>query len=165
MKKCFKQHLSALLASVTMGVSVFGNILFSTPITAAAVTTTTATTAGQQTSTVTYESDSTFSVTIPKAVIINSDKTGKYTISVKGDLLANQKLTVTPDSTVTMSIIESQKTTNGKSDVTATVSQQKTSWAYNECSSTASSTTGTITATGLSAGSWTGALNFTIACK
>lgn len=55
-----------------------------------------------------------------------------------------------------------------KSDVTATITQQKTDFTMSDLkanSGEGTSTTGTVSATDLTAGSWTGTLNFDISLK
>lgn len=118
-------------------------------------TTTTINTAGTQNATVTYEKASSFSITIPKSIKL-TDKTADYTVSITGDIYGNEIITVSPDSTFNMTNKE------GKKAVTASISQAKTSWESTELSSTAATTTGTITADGMTAGTWEGTFNFNI---
>lgn len=56
------------------------------------------------------------------------------------------------------------KDAKGKSDVTATITQTKTEFNSTEVNQAdGASTTGTVSAPDLTAGSWAGALNFAIA--
>ena len=97
-----------------------------------------------------------FEVVIPKTVILDGEsKTGAYTVDVNGDIAGDQAVTVTPDTSFAMK-------QEGKDDVTATVTQDKTSWAYNEMDTDA---TGEISAQDLTAGSWNGTFNFAIALE
>ena len=105
-----------------------------------------------------YSLASTFTVSIPKTITLDTDhKTSTYTVKVKGDIYGNQKVTVIP--TATFSLNDA----NGKRAVDATVKQDKKEFSVSEIAGDGISTTGTITANGLSAGEWSGALNFTIA--
>lgn len=118
----------------------------------------TTTEAGTRQTTVTYTQDSTFTVTIPKTITLDTSKEAAYDVKVQGDIKGNEKITITPDSTVAM------KDAKGKSDVTATITQTTTEFnaeAVNQADG--ASTTGTVSAPDLTAGSWTGALNFVIA--
>ena len=101
---------------------------------------------------------STFSVKIPKKVILSGEtKVGDYTVSVKGDIGGNEKITVAPTSG---SIAMTQA---GKADVTATVTQTKTEWGFAEVEpDNYNSTTGSISAGGATAGTWTGLVTFSI---
>ena len=142
------KKLLSLLLTMTL-------LLSSSTIAFAADNTTTVTTAGTQSVTVTATIGSAFTVTIPKTIAINAGtKTATYTISVSGDIAGDETLAVTPAASFVMQ-------QNGKADVTATVTQVKKSWSYSDITSTPS-TTGTISATGLSGGAWEGSLNFTI---
>lgn len=82
--------------------------------------------AGTGHSTVTYTQESTFTVTIPKNIALQSDKQASYEVSVTGDIQGNQKVEVTPATSFTLS------DSHGKNDVTASVSQKKTLFASDE---------------------------------
>ena len=96
---------------------------------------------------------STFSVTIPKT-ISGTGKSGtlSYEVTVTGDFAGSEQVSVTPDASFTLS-------QEHKSDVTATVSQDKTVWLIDEL---ATKGAGTITYTDLPSGTWTGSFNFNI---
>ena len=102
-----------------------------------------------------YSQTSTFSVTVQKTITLGADKTSSYTVDVSGDIASNENVTVTPDATVTMKDVNSIK-----ADVTGAITQDKTSWIYSEMDTDA---TGSISATGLTAGTWNGTFNFAIA--
>ena len=102
-----------------------------------------------------YSQTSTFSVTVPKTITLGADKTSSYTVDVNGDIASNETVTVTPDATVTMEDIN-----DIKADVTGTITQDKTSWIYSEMDDNA---TGSVSAQGLTAGTWNGTFNFAIA--
>jgi hypothetical protein len=122
----------------------------------------------------------TFEVSIPKKVVLSgADKNGSYTVTVKGDIGDSHFVTVTPAGTVTLS-------QTGKTDVTAAITQEtkkflpadttataSTGEAKMDLSSASSLTeyTGNIYADGtnnsgtVSAGTWTGNFNFSIALE
>lgn len=128
-------------------------------------------TAGPQECTVEAEVASSFSVTIPKKITLDgSTKSGTYTVGCTGDFAGNEFVSVTPDASFNM-------TQDSKADVTATVTQAKTSFRapgyqgaltdtevkMNAADSDPATTEGNIAADGLSAGKWSGKFNFTIA--
>lgn len=124
--------------------------------------TTAISTSGSGTTTVTYVQESTFTVQIPKSVVLTktteNSKTvykNSYTVSLSSnanDLVKTDSVTVTPTATVTM--IDS----HGKANVTANVTQAKTSFTYESHDNL----TGTVQTDGLTAGNWTGSLQFAI---
>lgn len=101
---------------------------------------------------------SSFTVKIPKKVILTgtANGSGAYTVEVSGDIAGDEVITVAPDASVAMK-------QTGKDDVTATIAQTKTTWTVaDEELATGVRTTGTITASGLTAGQWKGSFNFDI---
>ena len=117
----------------------------------------TTTETGTQNSVVKYDQASAFTVTIPKAITIPSAKTATYDIKVKGDIKKSEKITVTPDATVSMT------DTNGKDAVDITITQTVKEFAADDVNATEGiSTTGSIDGSNLTAGSWSGTLNFAI---
>ena len=117
----------------------------------ASVTTVDVTQAGTQTATVTYTQDSAFTVTIPKSITLSSAKTATY------DIKKSEKITVTPDATVSMT------DANGKDAVDVTITQAEKEFAADNVNATeGSSTTGSVDGSNLTAGSWSGTLNFAI---
>lgn len=112
---------------------------------------------------VTYTQDSTFSVTIPKTVELDSSKTQDYNVTVVGDIASNEKITVVPDASFLM---EDQSGASVlKDDVTATVTQAKQEFVYSEISGEGMTTGGNIDAKDLTAGSWKGKFNFAISLE
>ena len=110
-----------------------------------------------QAATIAYNQASRFTVSIPKAITLDSDKAAIYTIGVTGDINGNEGVYVTPDSEVVLS------DANGKPSVTGTVSQEKTLFLSDEFTSENQATgNGKVCAAGLTAGDWTGTLNFAI---
>lgn len=116
---------------------------------------------GIKSATINYFQDSSFTVTVPKSIVLDSSKTATYNINVKGDINGNETIIVQPDTSIVMS------DANGKPDVLATVTQEKTDFTTSDVmanSGEGTSTTGNISAD-LTAGNWTGILNFTISVK
>lgn len=147
-----KKFLTAALTTLAMTASMPG-VVFAEEAQTQEIT------AGSSTSvTVTYEQASTFSVTIPKTITLESNKTASYDVAVKGDIAGNEKVNVSPSATVTLN------DANGKDAVTGTVTQTKTDFSYTEitASDAGATTKGSISAEGLSAGDWSGAFDFTI---
>lgn len=121
---------------------------------------------------------STFSVVIPKTIILNGAKgaanTGAYVVTAKGNLGGTERVTVAPDATFKMSQA-------GKADIDATVAQVKTNFVVDERTFESFATgmtedntsrgvdleagataDGLVTVADLSAGSWAGQFNFAI---
>ena len=109
--------------------------------------------------TVTYTQESSFTVSIPKKIELDgTTKSAEYTVKVKGDISNNEKVTVAPNSTFNLS------DSHGKADVEATVTQTTQDFMPSGINSeNGAETTGEISATALTAGDWTGQLNFDIA--
>lgn len=113
---------------------------------------------------VTYTQSSTFTVTIPKTIALDgSTKTADYDVNVKGDISSDKQVKVAPDTTFKM--VDQSKAAKKKTDVDASVTQAETTWSSTEVNVTTTGTTktGNISATGLSSGSWKGTFNFSIA--
>lgn len=144
-----------ILASV---MALVLTVAFATLPVSAANTSDTYTAPGEYSTTVTINGgSSTYSVTIPKTMS-GTGKSGQisYDVSITADIAGNEVVNVNPDSTVTLS-------QSGKENVTATIAQTKTSFSYDDFSTKSTQqTTGTITYTGLSVGTWTGTFNFDI---
>jgi hypothetical protein len=120
-------------------------------------TTQEATTTGTQGTTITYEQDSAFTVTIPKTIILGQNKSATYDVKVKGDISGNETVTVTPDATLQLT------DSNGKAAVTGTITQDVTEFAAAEVNlPDGGSTTGNIVANELTSGDWSGNFEFAI---
>ena len=107
---------------------------------------------------------SSFSVTIPKNVVLGgaagNENSVSYTVTVKGDLAGYGTVTVDPEDSFAFSQTD-------KDDITATVEQTKTTFSIGQDGTidnfvTGVTTDGTIKATGLTAGKWTGSFQFAI---
>ena len=86
----------------------------------------TTTESGTQNSVVKYDQASAFTVTIPKSIALNSSKSAEYTVKVKGDIIGNEIITVTPDSSIILN------DANGKNSVTGSINQEKTEFSSEE---------------------------------
>lgn len=126
----------------------------STPALAETITTT-----GTKTASVDYSRDSSFTVTIPKNIEIDKkSKIGTYEILVSGDIKANETLSVSPNSKVSMTDTTSQN------NVDVDVTQTKSSFNYSDVANN-SITTGQIDGSNLTSGIWEGTLNFSISLQ
>ena len=148
-----KRLFAGLLASMMVFSTACSNVSY-----AAESNDTTQTTSqtGTQSATLSYDQDSSFTVTIPKTIALGSAKSATYNVNVKGDINANDVITVIPDSSIVM------KDSKGKSDVSATITQEKTEFLQTEIVDDGNDTTGNISASKLTAGDWSGTLNFAI---
>ena len=149
----FKKITSWLLASILMMASAF------TCMPLAEDTSQTTSQTGTQSATLSYDQDSSFTVTIPKTIALGSAKSATYSVNVKGDINGNDVITVIPDNSIVM------KDSKGKSDVSATISQEKNKFTQPEIINNGNTTTGNVAAPDLTAGDWTGTLNFAINLK
>ena len=118
----------------------------------------TTTETGTQNSVVKYDQASAFTVTIPKSIALSSSKSAEYTVKVHGDVIGNEIITVTPDTSVILS------DANGKDPVTGDISQEKTEFSSTEVNarSGGGTATGSILANNLTSGDWSGNFKFVI---
>lgn len=104
-----------------------------------------------------YDQASSFTVTIPKSIVLDSNKTATYNVKVKGDVLGNEIITVVPDATVTLN------DANGKDPVTGNIAQEKTEFSSTEVNQIdGTKTNGNIAANDLTSGDWSGNFEFAI---
>ena len=108
---------------------------------------------------------STFTVTIPKKITLSGEtKAGTYNVTCNGDIAGTEFISVAPAASFDM-------TQKGKADVTATVTQETTKFRADNYTTEliageakmATGATGSITADGITSGSWNGTFNFAIA--
>jgi hypothetical protein len=128
---------------------------------------------------------STFSVTIPKTIVlngkVNEDNQATYKVTVSGNIASNETINVVPSGSgtdasnnPTFAMKDSAKV---KSDLTATIKQTVTKFVDKQVTTSASDTAkleaqtsgddkttieGTVTIANLTSGSWTGNFNFAI---
>ena len=108
---------------------------------------------------------STFSVVIPKTIVLNgtgeTSNKGVYSVSVKGNIAGDDVISVVPTASFEMS-------QSGKKNIPATVTQPKTTFQINDGLvteanvQTGNTVTGEVQVTKLTSGSWNGNFNFTI---
>ena len=105
--------------------------------------------------------DSNVVVGVPTEIIVSGTPTetgkyiGEYSVIAEGDLAGNKTIRIEPEGNVVLKQA-------GKSDVTATISQEKTSFTYNDIITDANTSTGEVVAEGLTAGSWKGEFVFNV---
>lgn len=109
-----------------------------------------------QESEVIYEQESDFTVTIPKKIILGSDKSAEYAVMVRGSVGAGESVSVIPESEFTMN-----ETGSRKSSVKGVATQDDTVWNYEQIEA-GDAKNGNVTASGLTAGEWSGSLRFNI---
>lgn len=159
-KKVIKTMSSVLCASMLMG-SV-------TPVFAA--TTDTQTTSNETDSKpveVTYDKSASYFVTIPKTIVLDSNKESTYSVKVEGDIPSDKNVYVAPVDAISQTneidfYMHDQGTKNTKADVVATVTHNKDTWDFEDASSGYEETNNSISALGLSSGEWNGTFNFNI---
>ena len=159
-KKVIKTMSSVLCASMLMG-SV-------TPVFAA--TTDTQTTSKETDSKsveVTYDKSASYFVTIPKTIVLDSNKESTYSVKVEGDIPSDKNVYVAPVDAISQTneidfYMKDQSTKNIKADVVATVTHNKDTWDFEDASSGYEETNNSVSALGLSSGEWNGTFNFNI---
>lgn len=111
---------------------------------------------GTSETTVYADIDTEYTVTLPKvAKLDKATKDSDYTVKVQGDIAGTDSIIVEPETSFAMH-------TNGKDDITATVSQTKTKFEASEITGDGATEAGKIAAPGLTAGSWNGSFNFNV---
>jgi hypothetical protein len=124
---------------------------------------------------VTYQQASTYTVTIPKSVTLESSKQATYDIKVTGDISSDKKVTVTPiddDASkdgINFKMSDTSVSSSKKDDVWVDVTQDSTTWTsseIDEAGETGVTKSGTIDGSDvLTSGSWSGSLTFKIALE
>ena len=105
------------------------------------------------------ELGSDFKVTIPKKITLNgATKKGAYTVTCTGDIAGTEYVKVVPDETVVLSSVN-------LNNVTASITQDKTEWIYNEILENGVIGKGSIDASGITAGAWNGTFNFNVSLE
>ena len=95
-----------------------------------------------------------YKVTIPKVMVLKGakDTSIEYNVTVEGDIAGQEVINVVPDETVILNSVN-------KNSVIGNITQSKVKWAYADLGTT---TKGNLSVEGLSAGKWSGSMNFTI---
>jgi len=116
---------------------------------------------------VTYTQASSYNVTIPKTILLDKTKQGKYSVKVTGDIDANQRVYVAPVDGITETesvdfYMKDQASNNRKEDVVASVTQNKYYWNSEDASDSYEETNNIVSAPNLTAGTWKGSLQMEI---
>lgn len=111
-----------------------------------------------------YTKASTFTVTIPKTIVLGTNKTSDYNVNVKGDIASDKQVKVAPDASFNMK--DQAAVGEKKADVEATVTQAITVWSSADvCKTDGTDKAGNVSAQGLTSGSWAGTFEFNIALE
>lgn len=108
---------------------------------------------------VTYQHSSSYAVTIPKTIALDSKKQAAYSVKVTGDIDANQRVYVAPVDGIADSenLDFYMKDLSGrKADVAATVTHSKTYWSSENVANAYEETQNCVSAPDLTAGTWEG---------
>ena len=110
---------------------------------------------------VTFVQSSSYLVTIPKVITLDSNKESTYSVKVEGDISSENKVSVRPTSTV---VAMKDQTTRGtpKADVEAIITHTKDTWNFQDAANGVESVDNHIEGSNLSAGNWKGTFNFEI---
>jgi hypothetical protein len=104
-----------------------------------------------------YNQGSNFEIKVPKLINLGSDKLTNYNVSISGDISSNETIHIVPENNFLMKDISGGS--NPKADVKATVTQDKTEWNFEDITTIGK---GTVSAPGLTAGTWSGKFYFNI---
>ena len=108
---------------------------------------------------VTYQQSSSYAVTIPKTIALDSKKQAAYSVKVSGDIDASQRVYVAPVDGIADSenLDFYMKDLSGrKADVAATVTHSKTYWSSENVANAYEETQNCVSAPDLTAGTWEG---------
>lgn len=108
---------------------------------------------------VTYQQSSSYTVTIPKAITLGTNKQAVYSVKVAGNIDANQRVYVAPVDGIAggENLDFYMKDLSGKKeDVVATVTQNKTYWSSENVANAYEETNNSVSAPDLTAGTWEG---------
>lgn len=113
---------------------------------------------------VSFEQDSTFTVTLPENITgVSGATSADFTYSVKGDIASDENVTIALEDadaeTEGAQVVLKDVLNNEKN---ATVAIDKGSFAYNEITGEGMTSNGSATFEGLTAGSWSGTAKFVI---
>lgn len=87
-----------------------------------------------------YEQSSTFSVLIPKTIVLDASKSANYPLNVIGDVAADKQVAIRPVDTVNnveginFYMVDQAVSANKKADIVATITQNDTVWLSEEMS-------------------------------
>lgn len=114
-----------------------------------------------------YDADASYSVIIPKTIVLGENKTSEYKVKVAGSILSNQRIYVLPIDSINETsevdfYMKDQSVKNPKDDVAAIVTQKKCCWEYEDVLTGYEETNNNVSAMKLSAGTWRGVFEFAI---
>lgn len=108
---------------------------------------------------VTYQQSSSYTVTIPKTIALDSKKQAAYSVKVSGEIGSDQRVYVAPVDKITDSEnldFYMSDLSGKKENVVATVTQSKTYWSSEDVANSYEETNNSVSAPDLSAGTWEG---------
>lgn len=117
---------------------------------------------GAQTNVYLTVADSDLIASLPTTVILsgtpndNGEYKGDYSVEVQGDMSGDKTITIEPETENNINLHQ-----KGKNDMQASISQEQTEFTTDDFANK-TQTTGTVTAVGLTAGSWNSEFNFNI---
>ncbi len=114
-----------------------------------------------------YEQASSYSVIIPKTIVLDRNKQANYSITVTGEIKQNERVHVVPVDAITETenvdfYMKEQASDSKKADVVATVTQNKFYWNSEEAANSHEEKNNFISASNLTAGTWKGIFHVTI---
>lgn len=116
---------------------------------------------------VTYQQSSSYNVTIPKTITLDTTKQAVYSVKVTGDIDANERVHVVPVDGISNTegvdfYMKDQTPDSKKADVVATVSQSKLYWNSAEVAEGYEAANNSVSAPDLTAGNWKGTFQVAI---
>lgn len=116
---------------------------------------------------VTYQQSSSYNVTIPKTITLDTTKKAVYSVKVTGDIDANERVHVVPVDGISNTegvdfYMKDQTPDSKKADVVATVSQSKLYWNSAEVAEGYEAANNSVSAPDLTAGNWKGTFQVAI---
>lgn len=108
---------------------------------------------------VTYQQSSSYAVTIPKTIALDTKKQAVYSVKVSGDIDTNQRVYVAPVDGIADSEnldFYMSDLSGKKENVVATVTQNKTYWSSADVTNSYEETNNSVSALNLTAGTWEG---------
>lgn len=110
---------------------------------------------------VTYKQSSSYYVTIPKTIVLDTNKQAAYSVKVTGDIDANKRVYVAPVDGIPETekidfYMKDQTADSKKADVEATVTHNKFYWSSGEVANGYEEADNSVSASELTAGTWKG---------
>lgn len=117
-----------------------------------------------------YQHSASYFVTIPKTIVLGSDKQSAYSVKVEGDIPSDKEVYVSPIDGIADTedfdfYMHDRNTDAPKDDVIATVTQKKFYWNFEDVADAHMETDNKVAAGGLSSGTWQGTFNFEISMR